>query len=62
MMNEREYWVIKRRKYRIRLKNIAQYVNCSISLISRWETNSCDMSDEKLFKYKEYILKHTGGG
>lgn len=55
MLKVREEYFLKRRKKNIRLKELASYISCSQALISLYETGKCDMSKEKLDKYKEYI-------
>lgn len=54
-MTEREQWMLKRKQKRIRLIQIAKYIGCSISLLSRWECNTCEISKNKLDKYKQFI-------
>jgi hypothetical protein len=54
-MTEREQWMLKRKQKRIRLIQIAKYIGCSISLLSRWECNTCEISKYKLDKYKQFI-------
>lgn len=54
-MTEREYWMLKRKQKRIRLIQIANYIGCSLSLLSRWECNTCEVSKYKLDKYKHFI-------
>lgn len=54
-MNEREIYILKRRKKRIRLHEIAAYIGCSQSLISKFETGDCEMHQSKVEKYREFI-------
>ncbi|WP_409174837.1 helix-turn-helix domain-containing protein [Brevibacillus fortis] len=54
-MNEREAYTLKRRQKKIRLHHIARNIGCSTSLLSRFETGDCEMSQEKKRKYKEFI-------
>lgn len=51
-----EYW-LKRRKKGISQKELAQVLNCSQSLLSRYERGECGMKKEKIQKYREYIDK-----
>lgn len=54
-MDWRDQYLIKRRMKKIRMTEIAKYIGCSQSLISRFETGDCSMSTRKIEKYKEYI-------
>ena len=55
-MNKQEYFLMRRNK-RLTLTELAILMNCSQSLLSRYELNDCNMSDEKIKKYEEIILK-----
>lgn len=52
-----KYIVIRRRK-KITLKEIAKAIKCTSALISAYEKQKTNMSDEKLQKYREYILNN----
>lgn len=54
-MSTKDEYILKRRKKKIVLKQIAEYIGCSLSLISRYETGSCFMDKEKIKKYRLYI-------
>jgi len=54
-MNVKDEYIIKRRKKKIRLRQLAEYIGCSMSLISQYETDICGMEKEKIEKYKEFI-------
>ncbi|HFK1800482.1 TPA: helix-turn-helix domain-containing protein [Bacillus cereus] len=54
-MNTKDEYVLKRRKKRIRLRQLADYIGCSQSLISQYETGNCEMDRAKIDKYKEFI-------
>ncbi|MGE6488930.1 helix-turn-helix domain-containing protein [Paenisporosarcina sp. NPDC076898] len=53
-MNQTELFVMRKRK-RIKLKDIAEYIGCSISLLSRYENMSVCMDSDKVIKYERYI-------
>lgn len=55
MMSKIELFIMRRQK-KILLKDIATYVSCSISLISRYENDLCVMRQDKIEKYEEFIL------
>lgn len=54
-MNERELYLILRRRKGISQTKLSKVLNCSQSLISRFEKGECKMSDAKIKKYKQYI-------
>ncbi|UOE57294.1 helix-turn-helix domain-containing protein [Cytobacillus oceanisediminis] len=56
-MNIKDDYFLKRRKKKITHKELAKYIGCSQSLISRYETGECGMTKEKKEKYREYIDK-----
>lgn len=58
MLKVREEYFLKRRKKNIKLKELAKYIGCSQALISLYETGKCDMSLDKLEKYRNYIENH----
>ncbi|MBT2667328.1 helix-turn-helix transcriptional regulator [Bacillus sp. ISL-4] len=54
-MSIKEEYLLQRRKKKIRLRQIAEYIGCSQSLISQYETGDCDMDTKKVEKYKSFI-------
>lgn len=48
-------WKIERMKKGIKLKEIADYLNCSISLLSRFENEKIKIAADKVADYKYYI-------
>ncbi|KQL53099.1 XRE family transcriptional regulator [Heyndrickxia shackletonii] len=54
-MNEKDEYFLKRRHKKISMQKIASYIGCSQSLISRYETGNCQMSDYKIEMYKKFI-------
>lgn len=57
-MSTKELYIYKRRGLKIKLREVAKYIGCSISLISRYENNDINISDTKEYLYKEYIDKY----
>jgi transcriptional regulator with XRE-family HTH domain len=51
----RDEYLIKRRKKKISQKELSEYLQCSQSLLSRYERGECGMKPEKVQKYREYI-------
>jgi transcriptional regulator with XRE-family HTH domain len=45
----------KRLTKRIRLKELAEFLGCSIGLISNWENSRGRMSQDKVKSYMEYV-------
>lgn len=60
-MNEKDIFIMKRRKCKVRLVDIAKYIGCSPSLLSRYENDDCKMIDEKIDKYRNYINEKCEG-
>lgn len=54
-LKEREIYVIKRKRKKIRLKELAEYVGCSVALLSKYENGATNLNPEKLQLYKRYI-------
>lgn len=57
-MNKKDEYFLKRRQKKISMNKIANYIGCSQSLISRYETGNCGMSKSKIERYREYIDKN----
>jgi transcriptional regulator with XRE-family HTH domain len=55
-LTEREELVILRKRKNLTLKDISEEIGCSISLLSKFEKNRCELSPEKFKKYKSMIL------
>lgn len=54
--HEKQLYFNLRRNKKIRLKQIADYLNCSISLLSRYEREDINMDEQKIMGYKNFIL------
>ncbi|WP_145523479.1 helix-turn-helix transcriptional regulator [Virgibacillus sp. SK37] len=54
-MNEKEIYLILRRRKGISQVELSNELCCSQSLISRYEKGECEMSDYKIKRYKKYI-------
>ena len=54
-MNMRDEYLLKRRKKRISQKELSEYLQCSQSLLSRYERGECGMKKEKIGLYRRYI-------
>lgn len=55
MITKKEEYLLKRRRKKITHVELANYLHCSQSLISRYETGKCGMSQKKIEKYRKYI-------
>ncbi|MFB7304650.1 XRE family transcriptional regulator [Heyndrickxia sporothermodurans] len=53
-MSVKDIYILKRRKKKIRLHQI-DFIGCSQSLISQYETSKCEMDKAKVEKYKAFI-------
>ncbi|MBO0997400.1 helix-turn-helix domain-containing protein [Bacillus sp. SD075] len=54
-MNLKEEYLILRRRKAIDQATLAKHLNCSQSLISRYEKGNSGMSQEKIKLYRQYI-------
>lgn len=54
-MSDKDFYIIKRRKRKIRLRQIAEYIGCSPSLLSKYENDLVEMAGDKVRKYKDFI-------
>lgn len=53
---QKDAYFLKRKKKGIRLQQIAQYLGCSASWVSRFETGvAATMAVEKMEAYRQYI-------
>lgn len=51
----REQYTIFRRRNKVRLIDVAEYIGCSISLLSKWERELVNISDDKVNLYNKFI-------
>lgn len=51
----REQYTIFRRRNKVRLIDVAEYIGCSVSLLSKWERELVNISDEKVDLYNKFI-------
>ena len=58
-MDIRDEYLIKRRKKKISQSEIAKVIGASQSLVSRFETGDCEMSEQKIKRYREYIDNYS---
>lgn len=56
--HEKQLYFNLRRSKKIRLKQIANYLKCSISLLSRYEREDINMDERKIIGYKQFILNN----
>lgn len=56
-MNKTDYYLMRRDK-KIKLKQIANYIGCSIAHLSKFENNLVNMSDDKIRKYQDFIKNY----
>ncbi|HHV73422.1 MAG TPA: helix-turn-helix transcriptional regulator [Thermoanaerobacterium sp.] len=55
LRNRRLYYMVRRKEKNLKLKDVAKYVGCSVSILSRFENGVCNISPDKERKYIEYI-------
>jgi transcriptional regulator with XRE-family HTH domain len=56
-LTETELFIMRKRK-RIKLSQVAEFVDCSISLLSRFENQQVSMDKKKIKKYREFIEQY----
>lgn len=56
-MDKTELFLLRREK-KIKLRDIAKHLDCSVSLLSRYENGKRGMSEEKIRKYKKFIINY----
>ncbi|WP_003545425.1 hypothetical protein [Desulfotomaculum nigrificans] len=55
IITKKEMYILKRKKKKIKLTEIANHIKCTPQLLSMYENEKCDISEEKLNMYKKYI-------
>lgn len=55
---EKDQLFLLRRKKHIKLREIAEFIDCSVALLSLWENSKAHMDVNKQIKYKEFIDKY----
>jgi len=55
-LTEKEYYRTLRKQKKIRLREIAEVLKCSIAFISMHENDKCDMTPQAINTYKQFIL------
>lgn len=54
----KEEMLLMRRQKKIKLSQIAEELNCSIALLSKYENNLVAMDKQKVLKYNQFILNN----
>ena len=54
-LTERQYYTFQRKMKKIRLREIAEVLGCSVPLISMWENGKTDINDYYVKNYKQFI-------
>jgi transcriptional regulator with XRE-family HTH domain len=58
LYQEKMKYFLMRKQKKIRLKEIANYIGCSIALLSMFENNQLNIDPEKERKYVEFITNY----
>jgi transcriptional regulator with XRE-family HTH domain len=58
LYQEKMKYFLMRKQKKIRLKEIANYIGCSIALLSMYENNQLNIDPEKERKYVEFITNY----
>lgn len=54
-IEERQTWKFNRMRKKIKLRELANCLNCSISFINKHENGHLTLDDARIEKYKRYI-------
>lgn len=54
-LTDRQYYAINRKMKKIKLKEIADVLKCSIPLLSMYESNRTNMNDHNVTRYRQII-------
>ena len=54
-LSEKEQYIMKRKRKKLRLVDIARQIGCCHSLLSKYENDVSLMSDKKIKQYQEII-------
>ncbi|AFM40995.1 Helix-turn-helix protein [Desulfosporosinus acidiphilus SJ4] len=54
-LTERQYYTFTRKIKKIKLRQIAEVLGCSVPLLSMWETGRTDINDYYVKNYKQFI-------
>jgi transcriptional regulator with XRE-family HTH domain len=54
-LTKREEYIIKRKRKKITLKEIASKLSCSEALICKYEKNHLELKEDMLKAYQQYI-------
>lgn len=54
-LTEREYWKTIRKQKKIKLRQIAEVLGCSVAFISMYENDKSPMRDDAIVIYKQFI-------
>ena len=54
-MTERELKTFWRRKHNITLQEVADYIGCHFTLVSKFERNDANMNLKNIQKYNQFI-------
>jgi transcriptional regulator with XRE-family HTH domain len=57
-LDDRDYCTLTRRARNIKLDIVAQYIGCSVSMLSQWERNKRNLSDGKVNLYLKFLNQY----
>ena len=58
-LTDKESYKIIRKRKKITLKDIANYIGADVSVVCRWENNKRNMTNEQVKKYIEFITSEN---
>jgi transcriptional regulator with XRE-family HTH domain len=57
-MHEYQYHSFVRRENNIPIKDVATFIGCDATLISKYERGRIEMGDDKVRKYRQFLSKY----
>lgn len=54
-LNDRDYCTLMRRRYNLKLKTVADYIGCFISMLSKYERGIANLESQKVSLYVKFI-------
>ncbi|MFP3356754.1 helix-turn-helix transcriptional regulator [Planococcus sp. SIMBA_143] len=56
-MEKVDYFLLRRKKG-IKLRQVAEYIDCSIAMLSLYENDKANLDLNKVIKYRQFIDKY----
>jgi len=57
-LNDRDYYTLMRRRCNLKLKTVADYIGCSVSMLSKYERGIANLQPQKVSLYVKFIQNY----